>query len=113
MKKWLHITMAAVLSMLMFSVVPVQAEDTGQSGKEKVQLTEQQKQELSKLQNDVLKKKKALIEKYVAYGVIPKEKGEKIISHMEKHTKMMKENGFQPYHDWGKSKKWHNKKDKR
>lgn len=110
MRKLINIAVVAILSVSILGVIPVHAEDSGGSGKPKVQLTDQQKQELSKLQKEITVKKKALIQKYVEYGVIPKEKGDKIISHMEKRSKEMKESGFMPRHHWHKSKKWHDEK---
>lgn len=39
-----------------------------------------------------------MISKYVQYGVLPKERGEHIKNHLDKHFEMMKQNGFVPKH---------------
>ncbi|GAE24354.1 hypothetical protein JCM9140_270 [Halalkalibacter wakoensis JCM 9140] len=69
-----------------------------------VKLTDVQKEEMATLQKDAFAKKKEIINKYVEYGVFTKEKGEKIIQHMDKHYKMLEENDFVP--KWDKK---HNK----
>ena len=79
--------------------------------KKPVQLTEAQKNELSALHKDILEKKKQLISKYVEFGVISREKGDKIISHMEKRYSKLEKNGFVPeFHD-GKKGHRHMHKD--
>ncbi|WP_110114021.1 YckD family protein [Bacillus sp. CGMCC 1.16541] len=61
-----------------------------------VQLTEEQKQELSILHKELLEKRKEVIGKYVEYGVMPKEKGDKMMSHLEKRYDKLEENEFIP-----------------
>lgn len=61
-----------------------------------VELTDKQIKELSKLHQDIFKRKKKLITKYVEYGILSKEKGERIIQHMEKHLEYVKEHGYLP-----------------
>ncbi|MDG5786125.1 YckD family protein [Evansella sp. AB-P1] len=68
-----------------------------------IQLTEEQKNEMSELQSDVLEKKKEIINKYVEYGVFTSEKGEKIKQHLDKHYSKLEKNGFIP--KWDKLKK--------
>ncbi|MFD0127872.1 DUF2680 domain-containing protein, partial [Bacillus subtilis] len=34
----------------------------------------------------------------VQYGILPKERGEHIKNHLDKHFEMMKQNGFVPKH---------------
>ncbi|WZL73308.1 YckD family protein [Clostridiaceae bacterium 35-E11] len=72
--------------------------------KETIQLTEAQKKEIGALQKDILEKKKELISKYVKFGVMPKEKGEKIISRLEKRYEKLQQNGFIPQRDKVKKK---------
>ncbi|WP_429163468.1 DUF2680 domain-containing protein [Desulfitispora alkaliphila] len=48
------------------------------------------------LHKDILSKKREMVNKYVEYGVISKEKGNKIISHMEKRYEKLEENDFIP-----------------
>ncbi|MDU0154799.1 YckD family protein [Bacillus cabrialesii] len=61
-----------------------------------VTLTDQQKNEIEQLEAEILKKRKDVISKYVQYGVLPKERGEHIKNHIDKHFEMMKQNGFVP-----------------
>lgn len=49
-----------------------------------VTLTEEQKQDMLRLHQEMLKLKKSMIQRYVEYGVYTEEKGEKIISYLEK-----------------------------
>lgn len=86
---------AAFLIFTTGSITDVQAKGTTQP-KSKIQLTETQKQELSALHKQILQKRKQVIMKYVQYGVLPKEKGEKIIAHMENHYLQMERRGFIP-----------------
>ena len=68
----------------------------GQMEKSKIQLTQKQKNELSGLHKKMLKDKKEIISKYVEYGVMSKEKGEKVKEHMERHFDKMERNGYTP-----------------
>lgn len=61
---------------------------------EEVKLTDAQKAELAKLHKSILEQKKQLIQKYVEFGVIPKEKGDKMIQRFDEHYKMLEQNGF-------------------
>jgi len=63
-------------------------------------LTEEQRQVVAELQRDILAKRKALIAKYVEYGVISKEKGEHIMKKMERRYAELERNGFIP--NWKK-----------
>ncbi|MGI6226864.1 MAG: YckD family protein, partial [Peptococcales bacterium] len=68
------------------------------------QLTDAQKKELATLQKEILEKKKEVISKYVEYGVMSKEKGDKIISRLEKRYERLEQNGFVPQWDNHKNK---------
>lgn len=106
LRKLINIAAVSILCLSFLGVFPVHAEDSGRAATDEVHLTEQQKQELSQLQKDVLAKKKVLIQKYIEYGVISKEKGKEIMSHMEKHAKEIEKNGFKmPHYKGHKSKK--------
>ena len=59
-----------------------------------IQLTESQKAELAEIYQDLLEEKKELIQKYVEFGVLPKEKGDQMIQKFEDHYKMAEKNGF-------------------
>ncbi|QUG42941.1 YckD family protein [Psychrobacillus sp. INOP01] len=65
-----------------------------------VKLTTEQQEEIKSLQQDALKQKKEIINKYVEYGVFSKEKGQKIITHLEERYIKLEQNGFVPiFHD--------------
>ncbi|WP_209122156.1 YckD family protein [Alkalihalobacillus sp. BA299] len=94
---------ALFLSMASLSPISVQAEfDEKQAEMQNVELTQEQKDEISVLHKDVLEKKKEVILKYVEYGVFSEEKGNEIISKFEKRYAKLEENGFIP--------KWDHKK---
>lgn len=59
-----------------------------------VKLTDKQKEELKSLNQEVLDKRKEVIQKYVEYGMISKERGNIIISNMEQRHKELEENDF-------------------
>ncbi len=98
-----------MIFVLTFTVVlgalPVHAEQglTVDSGNVSVQLTETQKQELAALHQDILAKQKEVVAKYVEYGVITQEKGDKIISRLEKRYEKLEQNQFIP--KWAKCRK--------
>jgi len=72
---------------------------------EDVTLTEEQKEEMEFLQKNALDQHIGIISKYVEYGVFTKEKGDKIISHFQKHYEELEKNGFIPKWDKHKHKK--------
>jgi hypothetical protein len=80
------------MMMTALGAVPAHAEPTEETPA--LQLTEQQKGELKKLHKQILALKKEVVGKYVEYGALPKEKGDMLIKHFEKHYKMLEENGF-------------------
>ncbi len=88
---------------------PVQAESTPDQGAKKVELTEVQKKEVKKLQQDMLKTKKELIGKYIEFGGLSKEKGERITKKMEAHFKELEENGYIP--NWERYHRHHHQRD--
>ncbi|MFZ5967235.1 MAG: YckD family protein [Bacillota bacterium] len=98
------LTVMAVTILGAFSMQPVDAL-TFDTDKENVQLTEAQKKEIAKLEKDILEKKKEVISKYVQYGVMTEEKGEKVISRLEERYKKLEQNEFVP--KWHKCKKKH------
>ncbi|WP_277586331.1 DUF2680 domain-containing protein [Psychrobacillus antarcticus] len=61
-----------------------------------VKLSTEQQEEMKSLQQDALNQKKEIINKYVEYGVFSKEKGDKIITHLEELYIKMEQNGFVP-----------------
>ncbi|PLS17165.1 hypothetical protein CVD28_14015 [Bacillus sp. M6-12] len=92
MKKIITSLMAVVLVSIIVFVCPSYAEN--HESQTNVQLTETQKEELSKLHEEILAKKKELIDKYAEFGIITQEKKEKIKAHMDTRFLEMKENGF-------------------
>ncbi|MDQ0253491.1 ribosomal protein S20 [Evansella vedderi] len=108
MKKYIFAGMAAVV--LMISTMGICTPEAGAEGFNKdVELTIEQKDEMAKLQQKALEQKVEIIHKYVEYGVITEEKGEKIISRLEKHHKELADNGFIP--KWDKHKRHGNHHD--
>ncbi|MFD6440706.1 YckD family protein [Peribacillus sp. NPDC060186] len=95
MKKFLVICFAVCSLFLLSLNNPASAKDTQSANPESVQFTEAQKSELAKIQQQILADKKKLIEKYVEYGALSKEEADKMVSHFEKHYKMMEEHNFQ------------------
>lgn len=97
MKKFVGIMAACLLSMSIFGATSSFAEvEKPEDAKnaEEVKLTDAQKAELAKLHKGILEQKKQLIQKYVEFGVIPKETADKMIQRYEEHYKMLEENGF-------------------
>lgn len=102
MKKiWLSLITVGLLAVGVFGVASAEPES-----QEKVELTDEQKEEMASLQKEVLEKEKQVIQKYVEYGVISKDKGDKVISHLEKHFEKLEANGYVPMWD-KKHKKTH------
>jgi len=102
MKRLILFVLLALLTVNLCGVQLVGAEEPAVQPKEEklagdqIKLTETQIKELSKLYEDIFKRKKKLINKYVEYGIISQEKGERIIRHMEKHLQYVKEHGYLP-----------------
>lgn len=64
-----------------------------------VELTDEQIEEIRILKQEAIEKEKQIIEKYVEYGVLEEEKGQKILQHMEKKYEKLVENNFIPKWD--------------
>ncbi|MFC4560049.1 DUF2680 domain-containing protein [Virgibacillus kekensis] len=98
MKRLIYLTFSAVLcSVFIFGSVSSLAQEEKEV-KQDIKLTEEQQGELEVLYNGLFEKHKQIINKYMEYGVFSKEKGEKIISHLEERQTKMKENGYVPPH---------------
>ncbi|MFC3884650.1 YckD family protein [Bacillus songklensis] len=88
---------AIPLSFTALYALPAHAENMpSPSESAPVKLTKEQKKELSTLQKDLLEKRKEVISKYVEYGVLTKEKGQKIISRLEQRYAELEKNDFIP-----------------
>ena len=61
-----------------------------------VELTKEQKDELASLHKNVLDQHIGIINKYVELGVFTEEKGNKMISFMEKHYAELEKNDYIP-----------------
>ncbi|SFC79080.1 Protein of unknown function [Bacillus sp. OV322] len=94
MKKTALILLLGISMFTLSSASEVFANEQPAAKTEKVQLTDKQKSELSSIHEDILAKKKELIMKYVEYGMMNKEQGDKIIQRFEEHYNMLKENGY-------------------
>lgn len=95
MLKKLKVILIVPLFVLLVGL-PVHAEpmqNNPAQQKQMVKLTKQQKAELTKIHLDILTKKKQLIMKYVEYGVLPKEKGDKILERINAHYQDIKKHG--------------------
>lgn len=87
----------SVLILTLGIAMPVWAQnDKAQQPEKKVELTEEQKRELADIHEDILENKLELIDKHVEYGVITKEKGDKIKAKLQEKMQKMKENGYMP-----------------
>ncbi|MEB2628242.1 DUF2680 domain-containing protein [Peribacillus frigoritolerans] len=93
MKKFFVICLTACSLFLVNLNYPAAQENKAKT--ESVQFTDAQKSEIAKIQKQILADKKILIEKYVEYGALSKEEADKMVSHFEKHYKMMEEQNFQ------------------
>lgn len=110
MKRFAILGIVALLGFSLLGGTLAGAEPTpGKQGENapKVELTDAQKQELDTLYKQLLETRKALLNKYVEYGVLTKEKADKKISWLEDHYKKIKEHNYVPMWDHHK-KKMHN-----
>lgn len=84
-----------------WKTAPVEAKignnETIENDKHPPKLTKEQIKEIEKLVSESLEKRKQIIDKYVEYGVITKDRGNIIKESMDKHFKRMKEHDFIPY----------------
>jgi C-terminal processing protease CtpA/Prc len=95
------------VSVAMFAASTVHATTQEEKSEKPIQLTEQQKAKLDKLHKELLEKKKELIRQYVEYGMISKEKGNDIISHLEEHYNRLKQKEFSPHGNHPEKGHWH------
>ncbi len=95
-RKWTNFFVIMLAAGTLFSYSE-QAEAYGIHAELKnVDLTEEQKEELSTLHKDIIEKKKELVDKYVEFGMIPENKKEKIKTHLDDRFNRLVENNFQP-----------------
>ncbi|MFS0824314.1 DUF2680 domain-containing protein [Bacillus sp. 1P02SD] len=91
-----------LLSFFLLGGIHANAEVEKSEERPKVELTDQQKQELDKLYLELLETKKSIIDKYVEYGVLPKEKADKKLKWLDEHYQKIKEHGYIPMHHYKK-----------
>ncbi|MBM7570692.1 YckD family protein [Aquibacillus albus] len=108
MKKYFHSTFIALLTLAFLIAIPsfAFAEEQEEMPQYKdVKLTEEQLKELKVLYEDVINKRKGIINKYVEFGVLTKEDGEQMKKHLDKFFEKMEKDGYIPKWD----KKHHHK----
>ncbi|MFC4403920.1 DUF2680 domain-containing protein [Gracilibacillus xinjiangensis] len=104
MKKWIALAIFAIIITVGFGS-PFSAE-TEENGK----LTDEQKQEMAIMHNEVWKQKVAIIEKYVEFGIYTEEKAKKMIDHLKAKYTKLEENDYIPKWDRENPHHMHNKK---
>lgn len=104
-KRWLT-AMIAILMTIGLMGLPFEAKAEMPTD---VKLTTEQQEEMKSLQQNALNQKKEIINKYVEYGVYSKEKGQKIIIHLEERYKKLEQSGFVPV--WHNEHRKHQSKD--
>lgn len=90
--------MTVLLSVALLCAFAASAEEDVQeqpTDQGQVELTQKQMNKLDKVHKKVFKEKRKLISQYVEYGIISKEKGDKMIAHIQKHMDKLKKNGYQ------------------
>ncbi|MEH7222666.1 DUF2680 domain-containing protein [Bacillus sp. JJ1566] len=100
-----------LVSFFLLGGVQVNAEMEKDAEKPKVELTDKQKQELDELYLELLETKKEIINKYVEFGVLPKEKADKKLNFLDEHYQKTKEHGYIPMHHHKKHKEDEDKND--
>lgn len=96
-KRWFSVMIAILMTVGLMGLSSLEAKADMPTD---VKLTTEQQEEMKSLQQDALNQKKEVINKYVEYGVFSKEKGQKIITHLEERYIKLEQNGFVPiYHD--------------
>lgn len=106
MKKMsLFLIMACVLSFTSIGIsnTVVHAAENGdhQTKPTKPTLTEQQRAELAAMHKEVMEKEKAIVEKYVEFGVMSKQNADMLKNHMDKRFERIQANGYIPPHPFG------------
>jgi hypothetical protein len=87
----------------------IQANENDSSELSEVKLTEEQKAELDVLYLDLITKRKEIINKYVEYGVMTKEKANQKNQHMDDFYNKLKEDDYIP--KWDHKHGHHHKKE--
>ncbi|WP_188207260.1 YckD family protein [Alkalibacillus aidingensis] len=98
-KLWISLVTAFFIGFTSLGLVASHVDAEEGEGVNDVELTEEQKNEMAELQRNVIDQHKEIVDKYVEFGVIDEEKGEKIKTHLEENYKMLEENDFVPNWD--------------
>ncbi|NMH70204.1 YckD family protein (plasmid) [Cytobacillus spongiae] len=104
MKKMMVSVLVVLMISLSFGTFAAAEGEPVTPSDQKVELTEEQKAELSKLHEQLFSTKKELVNKYVEYGIFSKEQGNKVLKMMEAKHQKLKENDYmmrwhpQPHH---------------
>ena len=102
MKKMsLFLLMACVLSFTSGGISSTVVHAAENSNNQTKTLTEQQKAELAAMHKEVMEKEKAIIAKYVEYGVMSQQAADMLTNHMDKRFEKLQENGYIPPHHFG------------
>jgi len=97
MKKHFCYGLLVILCLAMITGKQAYAQlNDNQEEQPQVKLSEQQKSELDALYQEAFEARKKIIDKYVEFGVITKEKAEKKQEHMDKFYEELKENDYIP-----------------
>ncbi|WP_157256144.1 DUF2680 domain-containing protein [Bacillus timonensis] len=104
MKRIIQSGIILMLSFFLLGGIQASAEMGKDVESPKVELTDKQKQELDKLYLDLLKTKKEILNKYVEFGVLSKEKADKKRNWLDEHYEKVKEHGYIPLHRHKKHK---------
>ncbi|MEQ6390570.1 DUF2680 domain-containing protein [Bacillaceae bacterium S4-13-58] len=95
----------ALLFMLSFGGLHLHSVSAEEADMKNVELSEEQIQELNSLYDDMFTNHKEIITKYVEYGVLTKEKADKIMEKLDKKQEKLQENGYVPNCDSHKKSK--------
>ncbi|MGE6631980.1 YckD family protein [Bacillus sp. NPDC077027] len=91
--------MLMMITLFSLAVTPIHAE-TPQMEKRpvthQVKLPTEQQKQIEMLEQQILTKRKEVIQKYVQYGVLTKGQGVHITKRMDEHYNQLKNNGFVP-----------------
>ncbi|MEH7238403.1 YckD family protein [Bacillus sp. JJ1562] len=96
MKRWTSFVL--LISFFLLGGIYANAEMEKDAQKPKIELTDKQKQELDKLYLELLETKKTIINKYVEFGVLPKEKADTRLNWLDEHYQKIREQGYIPMH---------------
>lgn len=95
----------ALLFMISFGGLHVHSVSAEEVDMKNVELTDEQIQELDTLYDEMFSKHKEIIAKYVEYGVINKDKADKIMNKLDNKREKLQDKGYIPSCDHHKKSK--------